>query len=565
MRGIQASIIIRTLNEARYLPQLLEAIDAQRSEFRSEVILVDSGSTDGTLEIAHAHGCRILTITKEEFSFGRSLNRGCDAADGEFLVMISGHCVPCHGSWLQRLVAPLAEGIVAYSYGRQLGGPDTHWSEHRIFAKYFPERSDLPQQGIYCNNANSALLKSTWSHYRFDEQLTGLEDMHLAQRLVGDGQKVGYVAEAAVFHYHHERWPQVRTRFEREALALQRIRPDLVVRKRDLVRYLTRGVAADLQHARLNRVPLGRWPSVWCYRLAQYWGSYNGNRLSREISAHLRESYFYPTEKKGRALAHAQFQVRPSSSPAMTNPTPERIVALLPMKAHSARVSGKNFRDFCGKPLFRWILDTLLEVDEIDQIIINTDARDILKQNGLIDTDRILIRDRPQEICGDFVSMNNVIADDIMNVAAHIYLMTHTTNPLLSKETISKAIHTYKLGVANGSSDSLFTVDRIQTRFYERDGTPVNHDPNNLVRTQDLEPWYEENSNLYIFSAESFSKTGARIGNDPDLFVTPKYESIDIDEPEDWDIATAIAALKTGMPPSKSSHNFFDLQDRTAK
>jgi len=541
MRPIQASIIIRTLNEARYLPQLLVAINEQRSEFRSEVILVDSGSTDGTREIAHSHGCRILTITKEEFSFGRSLNRGCEAADGEFLVMISGHCVPCHGSWLQRLVAPLAEGSVAYSYGRQLGGPDTHWSEHRIFAKYFPERSELPQQGIYCNNANSALMKSAWSHFRFDEDLTGLEDMHMAQRLIADGQKVGYVAEAAVFHYHHELWPQIRTRFEREALALQRIRPDLVVRKRDFVRYLTRGVATDLQHALRHRMPLRRWPSVWRYRLAQYWGSYSGNRLSREISANLRESYFYPTEKKGRALANAEFKVRPSSSPAMTNPTPERIVALLPMKAHSARVSGKNFRDFCGKPLFRWILDTLLEVEEIDLVVINTDAREILKGNGLVDSERVLIRDRPEAICGDFVSMNKVIANDMENVPADIYLMTHTTNPLLSAKTVREAIAAYKLGIASESYDSLFSVDRIQTRFYKRDGSPVNHDPSNLVRTQDLEPWYEENSNLYVFNKTGFASTNARIGTKPKLLVTPKYESIDIDEPEDWDFALAAA------------------------
>jgi len=549
MRQIEASIIIRTLNEARYLPQLLEAIDAQRCEFRSEVILVDSGSTDGTLEIAHAHGCRILRIAKEEFSFGRSLNRGCEAAEGRFLVMISGHCVPCHGGWLQRLVSPLAERIVAYTYGRQLGGLDTHWSEHRIFAKYFPEQSYIPQQGIYCNNANSALLKEAWNRYKFDESLTGLEDMHLGQRLVADGGKVGYVAEAGVFHYHHERWPQVRTRFEREALALQRIRPDLVVRKRDLLRYLTRGVAADLQNAYVNRVPLHCWPNVWRYRLSQYWGSYSGSRLSREISASLRESYFYPTEKKGRALARAEFQDLPKSSAVMTNTSPERIVALLPMKAHSARVSGKNFRDFCGKPLFRWILDTLLEVEEIDLIVINTDARDILKENGLVDSERVLIRDRPEEICGDFVSMNKVIANDMENVPADIYLMTHTTNPLLSVETITKAIDAHKLGIASNISDSLFTVDRIQTRFYERDGTPVNHDPNNLVRTQDLEPWYEENSNLYIFDKASFSLTNARIGAKPQLLVTPKYESIDIDDPEDWNFAVAVTNHLIGHRP----------------
>jgi CMP-N-acetylneuraminic acid synthetase len=224
-------------------------------------------------------------------------------------------------------------------------------------------------------------------------------------------------------------------------------------------------------------------------------------------------------------------------------PTKPKIIALLPMKANSVRVKGKNFRDFCGKPLFRWILDTLLEVDEINQIVINTDARDILQENGLIDSSRVLIRDRREDIRGDFVSMNKIIADDISSIQADIYLMSHTTNPLLSSKTIRNAINAYKFGLSTGSCDSLFTVDRIQTRFYEKDGTPVNHDPDNLVRTQDLDPWFEENSNLYIFTAESFTKTNARIGKKPHLFVTPKYESIDIDEPEDWNFAVAAATV----------------------
>ena len=119
--------------------------------------------------------------------------------------------------------------------------------------------------------------------------------------------------------------------------------------------------------------------------------------------------------------------------------------------------------------------------------------------------------------------------------------MTHTTNPFLSVKTICTAIDSYKRGLVNNSCDSLFTVDRIQDRFYEKDGTPVNHDPTNLVRTQDLKAWYKENSNLYIFSKDSFATTNARIGDKPLLLVTPKYESIDIDEPEDWDFALRIA------------------------
>lgn len=218
----------------------------------------------------------------------------------------------------------------------------------------------------------------------------------------------------------------------------------------------------------------------------------------------------------------------------------KRVIALLPMKANSERIKGKNFRDFNGKPLFRWVLDTLLSVSDIDKIIINTDARSILADNGFVSSKRIEIRDRPEEICGDFVSMNQVIADDVCNVNSDIYLMTHTTNPLVSTTTISRAVNQFSEALEKGIADSLFSVDKIQTRFYREDCSPVNHNPSYLIRTQDLEPWYEENSNLYLFTRDSFRKTNARIGERPMMFETPKYESIDIDTPEDWDFALAI-------------------------
>lgn len=228
--------------------------------------------------------------------------------------------------------------------------------------------------------------------------------------------------------------------------------------------------------------------------------------------------------------------VTPSATPSCP-----RIVALLPMKGHSERVSGKNFRDFCGQPLFRWILDTLLSLDEIDQVVINTDARAILADHGLCDADRILVRERKPEICGDLVSMNLVLADDVANVDADVYLMTHTTNPLMKAGTVRSALRAFREAHAAGAADSLFTVDKIQTRFYRADASPVNHDPNNLIRTQDLEPWFEENSNLYIFTRESFSKTNARIGERPMMFESGKFESIDIDTPADWDFAVVAA------------------------
>ena len=221
-----------------------------------------------------------------------------------------------------------------------------------------------------------------------------------------------------------------------------------------------------------------------------------------------------------------------------------RCIALLPMKANSQRVKGKNFRPLHGKPLFRWILDTLLAVEEIDEVVINTDARHILAENGLVETDRVRIRDRKPELCGDTVSMNLILADDLAAVEADTYLMTHTTNPLLTPQTIRSALTQYQDGVAKGEADSLFTVNKIQTRFYRSDASPVNHDPDNLIQTQDLEPWYEENSNLYIFSRDSFAKTNARIGKQPLLHEMDKMEASDIDTPEDWDLAAALAGMR---------------------
>lgn len=219
------------------------------------------------------------------------------------------------------------------------------------------------------------------------------------------------------------------------------------------------------------------------------------------------------------------------------------IVALLPMKAHSERVPRKNFRRIAGKPLYAWVLDVLLSISEIERVVINTDARRELAETGLENGaggGRVIIRDRAPELCGDFVSMNRVLADDVEAVPADVYLMTHTTNPCLRGETIRKALRLYQRARKNGEADSLFSVNRVQTRFYRADGSPVNHDPDNLVRTQDLEPWFEENSCLYLFSRDSFLSTSARIGRRPILFETPRLESIDIDTPEDWKMAEAL-------------------------
>ncbi len=223
------------------------------------------------------------------------------------------------------------------------------------------------------------------------------------------------------------------------------------------------------------------------------------------------------------------------------HPSPS-IVALLPLKAHSERVPGKNFRTFGGRPLFRWMLDTLRSIPRIERVVINTDARELLLANGLVEDGRTLVRDRRPELCGDFVSMNLILEDDLAAAPADVYLMTHVTNPLLSPATLERAITAFLEASAAGSADSLFSVTRYQSRFYDAEQRPVNHDPRNLIRTQDLPPLYEENSNLYLFTAASFAATGARIGARPLMFETPALESVDIDDQQDWRLAEALAA-----------------------
>jgi CMP-N-acetylneuraminic acid synthetase len=216
---------------------------------------------------------------------------------------------------------------------------------------------------------------------------------------------------------------------------------------------------------------------------------------------------------------------------------PETIVALVPMRHHSERVPGKNYRPLAGKPLFHHILDTLLQCPEISRIAIDTDSPNIIESLRK-DYPQVVIIERPEHLRADTTPMNEVLLHDTAQIPADLYLQTHSTNPLLRPQTVSRAIQA--LVSQYPAYDSLFSVTRIQTRLWDQLGRPVNHNPAILLRTQDLPPVYEENSCIYLFNRQTLEQRRNRLGERPYLFEIPAAEAWDIDEELDFAIADLI-------------------------
>jgi CMP-N-acetylneuraminic acid synthetase len=222
--------------------------------------------------------------------------------------------------------------------------------------------------------------------------------------------------------------------------------------------------------------------------------------------------------------------------------TLKTLIALLPMKGHSERVPNKNLRDFCGRPLYHRMTESLLSSRYVTEVAINTDSQAIAA-DARKHFERIRIIERPDAIRGDFVSMNTIIAHDLSVLRGEHFLQTHSTNPLLTTGTVDRAIEAYFESLDR--YDSLFSVTRLQTRLYWNDGSPINHNPAELLRTQDLPPVFEENSNLYVFSRSSFSRAGQkRIGKTPLMFEMDRLEAVDIDEEADFRVAEALFSLR---------------------
>jgi CMP-N-acetylneuraminic acid synthetase len=210
-----------------------------------------------------------------------------------------------------------------------------------------------------------------------------------------------------------------------------------------------------------------------------------------------------------------------------------KLVALVPMRHHSQRVPGKNYRPLAGKPLYQHILETLKSVPEIESVIVDTDSEPVMDGMRRLFPDLKLVS-RPEHLRADNVPMNDILLHDTAQVQADFYLQTHSTNPLLKPETISRAIQSLITNYPR--YDSLFSVTRLQTRLYFQDGRAINHNPLELIQTQDLPPVYEENSCVYIFTRENLERKKHRIGDKPLMFEIDADEAWDIDEELDFEI-----------------------------
>jgi CMP-N-acetylneuraminic acid synthetase len=226
----------------------------------------------------------------------------------------------------------------------------------------------------------------------------------------------------------------------------------------------------------------------------------------------------------------------------MEKPMP-KIVALVPMRHHSQRVPGKNYRPMAGKPLFTHILDQLQSIPEINEILIDTDSPVILEALAK-DYPRVHAVDRPEVLRADTIPMNEILAYDSGLVEADFYLQTHSTNPLLKAETIAKAVRQFSAGYP--MYDSLFGVTRRQVRLWDQLGRPINHNPAILLQTQDLPPVYEENSCVYIFTRQNLMARRNRLGERPMMFEIDPLEAWDVDNEVDFKIAEQLLLLREG-------------------
>jgi glycosyltransferase involved in cell wall biosynthesis len=291
------SIVIRAYNEEKYIGRLLEGIQQQTIK-DVEILLVDSGSTDGTVSISESFGARVVRIPSSEFTFGRSLNLGIQEATGELIVIASAHVYPVYPDWLESLLRPFEDKNVALTYGKQRGPDSAKFSEQQIYQHWYPDISQWHQATAFCNNANAAIRKNLWQLNPYDETLTGLEDLAWGKWAKEQGYAIAYMAEAEIIHVHNETPKGIFNRYRREAMAFKKIYPEAHFSYYDFVRLTTMNILSDLWHAAREEVLWKNMTSILQFRYMQFHGTRMGHRETSLLTPQLRETFYYARARK---------------------------------------------------------------------------------------------------------------------------------------------------------------------------------------------------------------------------------------------------------------------------
>ncbi|WP_208644815.1 glycosyltransferase family 2 protein [Mucilaginibacter kameinonensis] len=300
MSTIECSLIIRSYNEEKHIGKLLEGVKRQTIFNNIEVIVVDSGSTDGTVAIAREAGARIVNISPEDFSFGRALNIGCENARGKYLLFASAHVYPLYTDWIEKMLRPFYKDKVALVYGRQVGNEITRYSEEQLFKKWFPGASNYDQKIPFCNNANAVVRKDLWEEQPYDEELTGLEDLDWATKIMQKGYSIAYESTATIVHVHEETPSRIKNRYRREAIALKNIYPDEKFNFLSFCKLSIGNIWSDSVHALHDGRFLKEFRFIVIFRTLQFWGTYKGYRQKSKPDETLRMRFYYPNEVKNK-------------------------------------------------------------------------------------------------------------------------------------------------------------------------------------------------------------------------------------------------------------------------
>ena len=205
-----------------------------------------------------------------------------------------------------------------------------------------------------------------------------------------------------------------------------------------------------------------------------------------------------------------------------------KIVSIMPIKLKNERLPGKNTKMLGDKPLLRYELETLKKVKTIDKIYVYCSNREVQKYLP----DGVLFLQRPEFLDLPTSNFSQIFENFSNEIDADVYVYAHATAPFITKETMEECIN----AVVSGEYDSAFCAEKIQDYFWQ-DGKPLNFDAKNLPRSQDLKPMYRETSGVYVFTKEVFNKFHRRIGEKPYIKEVTFKESIDINNPADFDLA----------------------------